>query len=54
MWVVIIALIVFGIGTVSLVKWTMKTPTPIKIVASVLFVLTELCAIGWALGEFRN
>lgn len=54
MWIVIIALIIFGIGTASLVHWAIKKPTPIKTIASLLFVGTWIAAIIWAFGEFSN
>jgi hypothetical protein len=55
MAVVIIALIVFGIGLTSLVLWTIRQPTILKIivsVVSVVFVVTYGLAIIWALKEF--
>lgn len=52
MIIVIIALIVFGIGTAALVKWTIEKPTPVKIVFSVLCVVTWVATVGWALKEF--
>ena len=54
MALVIIALIIFGIGTASLVLRTVKQPKPIKIIASMLFVGTWIAAIIWAFGEFSN
>lgn len=54
MILVIASLILFGIATTSIVLWTVKKPTAIKIVVSVLFVLTFIGAIGWALKEFSN
>lgn len=49
---VLVALAVFGIGTVGLVKWAIKQPSLIKTISSVIFVLTLLVAIAWALKEF--
>jgi hypothetical protein len=52
MILVIFALIIFGIGTTALVLWTFRQPSVIKIVASVLFVVTWVAAIIWSLNEF--
>ncbi len=49
---VLVALSVFGIGTVGLIKWAIKQPSLIKTISSVIFVLTLLVAIAWALKEF--
>lgn len=49
---VLIGLSVFGIGTVGLVKWAIHQPSLTKTISSVLFVLTLLFAIAWALKEF--
>lgn len=51
---VLVALAIFGIGTIGLVKWAIKQPSLIKTISSVLFVLTLLAAIAWALKEFSN
>lgn len=51
---VLIALTVFGIGTVALVKWAITQPSLIKVVAAILFALAFIFAIGWSLAEFTN
>lgn len=51
---VIVALTVFGIGTVVFVKWAIKQPSLLKVVIAILFALTFIFAIGWALAEFSN
>ena len=51
---VIVALAVFGIGTVGLIKWAIKQPSLIKVVAAILFALAFIFAIGWSLAEFSN
>lgn len=53
---VLIALTVFGIGigTVGLIKWAIKQPSLIKVVAAILFALAFIFAIGWGLAEFSN
>ena len=54
MILVIICLIIFGIGTVALIIETFRKPTVIKLIASVVFGITFISAIIWALGEFVN
>lgn len=51
---VLIALTVFGIGTVGLIKWAITQPSLIKVVAAILFALAFIFAIGWSLAEFSN
>ena len=52
MAIVIAALIIFGIAVVSIVLHTFKKPSLIWIITSVIFVVTWVIAIGWALSEF--
>lgn len=54
MTIVIIALIVFGIGTGKLVIETFKKPTAIKVIASISFLVLYGGAIIWALNKFSN
>ena len=54
MALVIIALIIFGIGTVALIIDTFTHPKPIKIIASIVFSICYGAAIVWALKEFVN
>jgi flagellar biogenesis protein FliO len=49
---VLIALGVFLIGTVGLVKWAIHQPSLTKTISSIIFVLTLLAAIAWTLKEF--
>lgn len=49
---VIVCLVVFGIGTVGLVKWAIKQPSLIKVVAAILFVIAFILAVGWSLANF--
>lgn len=42
---VLVALGVFGIGTVGLVKWAIKQPSLTKTISSVLFVLTLIALL---------
>jgi len=51
---VIVALAVFGIGTVGLIKWAIKQPSLIKVVVAILFALAFIFAVGWSLAEFSN
>ena len=50
--VVGLALIVFSIGTIVLVRWAIKQPSIIKVVAAILYAATIIVAIRWALHEF--
>lgn len=52
MWVVIIALIVFGIATVSVVIHAIKTRSIIWSVVALVFSLAYGAAIIWGLKEF--
>lgn len=51
---VIACLIIFGVGAAALVIWTIKKPTPIKTMASLIFTLVYIAAIIWSIGEFSN
>lgn len=54
MVLVIIALILFGIATTSIVIHTVKVKKLTWILTSILFVATFIAGVIWALKEFSN